>query len=590
MINQNEDLAWKRTTPSRDNRDWKRILQEAKTVINRQHEHIVPLVACYQKSDIPGPVLHLFFPWAEIDMHRWMELDETPDFLRGPDEPLRRKEYLYRSVCSLVSAVAYLHREVDGSFTSHHDIKPANILLFGECWKICDFGKSRLRVLAEGSETEGQNGLGSRTYQPPEYLNKTVKGHGRSFDVWALGCIIVELAVLVVYGWKDRALITFAQSREVNQRQQSTTSEGHEDYTFANNLTVVHDWVHRMQREDGSRNLKDLMRIACDMLSVDREARPFAWEVELGLYDQFHPNANCTDRRTKIQNLVQTPKTGHKSDIHNPLARAVSRNDEICVECLYAAGWNLTQNKARSSECILENGKSNVISLLDDFRPSWHQVAQMFRENYEILREEYTKSEMRPLNEAVVARIAEKLLPLNLKFVEIGHILSLRYPVNLTNILISQEDGNKDLKDERGALFEAALQGDLACVRTLLQFGFESDIDLNWRGLQETPLMAASKVGHTAVVQRLLEEPNIRIDFEDTKQRTSLSYAAEGGHASIVRHLLIHGADPGVVDGEGQTPLSLAAAGKHQEVLGLIQRSVEMSRSFSPIPPGQTYI
>jgi ankyrin repeat protein len=55
--------------------------------------------------------------------------------------------------------------------------------------------------------------------------------------------------------------------------------------------------------------------------------------------------------------------------------------------------------------------------------------------------------------------------------------------------------------------------------------------------------------------------------------RTSpLHEAARAGHADIVRLLLEAGADPLKLDGDSQTPHSLAAAGGHASVLELLER------------------
>ena len=125
------------------------------------------------------------------------------------EDPRRRKEELYETIMSVVPPVSYLHREINGTFTLHHDLKSQNILLLDKRWTISDFGMTRLRSLDKGSQTE--RNLGSYPYQPPEYGEKDVKKHGRSFDVWSLGCIIVKLAVEVsiVHGWESKKLDTF---------------------------------------------------------------------------------------------------------------------------------------------------------------------------------------------------------------------------------------------------------------------------------------------------------------------------------------------------------------------------------------------
>lgn len=46
--------------------------------------------------------------------------------------------------------------------------------------------------------------LGSFAYHPPEHENKSIKKHGRSFEIWSMGYTCVELIVLVAYGREEQ--------------------------------------------------------------------------------------------------------------------------------------------------------------------------------------------------------------------------------------------------------------------------------------------------------------------------------------------------------------------------------------------------
>lgn len=49
-----------------------------------------------------------------------MNLDQTLSWLMARDTVSQRK-HLYETMSSLVSVLAYIHREIDGRVTSHHD-------------------------------------------------------------------------------------------------------------------------------------------------------------------------------------------------------------------------------------------------------------------------------------------------------------------------------------------------------------------------------------------------------------------------------------------------------------------------------------
>ena len=103
-----------------------------------------------------------------MDLETWMNGSQVPT----PIQALSRRErqaYIYRSIFGLVSGLAYMHKESGGLITSHHDPKPSNVLVVGQDFKIADLGRSHLRPVDGGSETEGANGLGTYEYEPPEY-------------------------------------------------------------------------------------------------------------------------------------------------------------------------------------------------------------------------------------------------------------------------------------------------------------------------------------------------------------------------------------------------------------------------------------
>jgi serine/threonine protein kinase len=67
--------------------------------------------------------------------------------------------------------VSYLHREINGEATAHHDLKLINILFLetDQIFKICDFGTSKLYREDEGSATSGI--IDTLEYLAPEYYD-----------------------------------------------------------------------------------------------------------------------------------------------------------------------------------------------------------------------------------------------------------------------------------------------------------------------------------------------------------------------------------------------------------------------------------
>ena len=332
-----------------DHEIWEVILREAYTLRAREHPHIVPLLASYTEHTIESEYevkfLNLLFPYSEMNLHEWLYLDEAPQFLPQASNSKQLKTYVYNSISSLCSALAYLHREIKGLISSHHDLKPKNILLFGEIWKIADFGRSHLIPLDAGSETEAKSGLGTFAYNPPEYWDDTGHRanvrHGRAFDIWAMGCIIIELATIAVYGWSSKGLRRFRKNRTMNQARSRIFNDRDptDDGSFHNNMNVVGYWIDELRNIDGSSYLVQTLGVANSMLSQDQSKRPLSWEVDLDFYELFNPNESNAEKVARTTNGIQTPSRRSPIGTENPLQRAVMHDNLLRVRCLLDAGW-----------------------------------------------------------------------------------------------------------------------------------------------------------------------------------------------------------------------------------------------------------
>lgn len=74
----------------------------------------------------------------------------------------------------------------------HRDFKPENILLSKNgVVKICDFGWARSTT--KQGDKDFTEYVATRWYRAPELLLRDKKNYGKPVDVWALGCIFVEL-------------------------------------------------------------------------------------------------------------------------------------------------------------------------------------------------------------------------------------------------------------------------------------------------------------------------------------------------------------------------------------------------------------
>lgn len=150
-------------------------------------------------------------------------------------------------------------------------------------------------------------------------------------------------------------------------------------------------------------------------------------------------------------------------------------------------------------------------------------------------------------------------------------------------------------------LLEAAYLGQLEEVERLAAEGTAVDFA---DSEQRTPLMMAAFNGHTSVLQFLMEK-GAKLDSRDSNGRTALMYASSGpfeeavafllkqgaevnaqgtqegftalmtaaseGLLGVVQLLLANGADPSLLDKDGDTAASFARQNGHTEVIELLE-------------------
>jgi truncated hemoglobin YjbI len=142
------------------------------------------------------------------------------------------------------------------------------------------------------------------------------------------------------------------------------------------------------------------------------------------------------------------------------------------------------------------------------------------------------------------------------------HEAALFGEAELAAVLI-RAGADPDAKEGEGhtPLYRAST-GDVA--RVLLAAGATADVVSGpTRG---TPLHQASRRGHVAVAQALLDH-GATIDARDTKRETPLRRAVNCRQIEIVRLLVRHGADPHAADRRGVTPLEVARTAEMKQAL-----------------------
>uniref|UniRef100_A0A8D0GRB8 Cyclin-dependent kinase-like 3 n=1 Tax=Sphenodon punctatus TaxID=8508 RepID=A0A8D0GRB8_SPHPU len=148
-------------------------MREIKFLKQFHHENLVNLIEVFRQKK----KIHLVFEFIDHTI-----LDELQHYCHGLDHR-RLKKYLFQ----ILRAIEYLHC----NNVIHRDIKPENILVSQTgITKLCDFGFARTLAAPGDIYTDY---VATRWYRAPELVLKDTT-YGKPVDIWALGCLIIEMA------------------------------------------------------------------------------------------------------------------------------------------------------------------------------------------------------------------------------------------------------------------------------------------------------------------------------------------------------------------------------------------------------------
>lgn len=104
---------------------------------------------------------------------------------------MRERQQVYHPVFALrrIRQVLVALSHVHGRGLVHRDVKPANLLRFGNALKLTDFGTGRSLCPSRGFATE--EFVGTRAYAAPEQIDQG-RADERS-DLYAVGCVLHEM-------------------------------------------------------------------------------------------------------------------------------------------------------------------------------------------------------------------------------------------------------------------------------------------------------------------------------------------------------------------------------------------------------------
>ena len=259
-----------------------------------RHNHLINFVSSFEKGDTTSRRFYFLFPWASGGNLKgfWSDPAVRSHERRSPT----MMRWALSQIKGLTSGVAVLHGAEATSDENgrHGDLRPENILLFRDdparhgSWgtlQITDAGLARFhqqitRKRLAGTSTHG----GSIEYAPPEGNHEGEK-RGRRYDMWSLGCILLEFAVWILGGIEDvnefrteRASIS-GLSRDRRENPPFYRTKRDDSYR---RHPDVEDRMRAIRRDRSCPPcLQDLLKVIEDgLLQIEENKRFYAQELD----------------------------------------------------------------------------------------------------------------------------------------------------------------------------------------------------------------------------------------------------------------------------------------------------------------------
>lgn len=316
----------------------------------RQHDHVLPVLDAFVQPDISQQrYLYILTPLASGgNMENWMMSKETPNMPPKLDDPVFRRSFLLKSITSIAEAVAYCHSEIDGTWCGHYDIKPKNIFLFqGSAerwlWKLGDFGLSTIKADRDiGTIDE----VGTSEYHPPEYYgNPKSHQYGPSFDVFSTGCVVLQLATLLVLPWEHSMI----------KALKSELSQTPKPFAFRDSGV---NWSDRVSSRTRDEEVHLLLETTLQMMNPDTKHRLLAFDAALDLLEIATPQMAMSIYEQCCERLVQGQHLSYRfSPCYKPVARALITSRAECrafrvarVNHLSRVGWTRVPTSRNCSD------------------------------------------------------------------------------------------------------------------------------------------------------------------------------------------------------------------------------------------------
>ena len=272
----------------------KHLKDETERLRNLRHRHVVQLVKSYRRGKAYGILLK---PAATSDLQKLLVRFYNDKFcgMEGCNDSVWLRPLFLTAFGCLSRGLAYIH----GQEIRHKDVKPANILYekawknnnyaarflwadFGLAYDFSETGDSRTRstklysaryappeILAANAKGKSKKSSGMATNLAeiaedddemllapkvnPQTKQEEIESHGRSADIFSLGCVFFELLARLM-------------KEDLPLKKTNPDSED-EKPTFSHNIAELGTWARQKQQLATAAEFRALFPLATRMIS-----------------------------------------------------------------------------------------------------------------------------------------------------------------------------------------------------------------------------------------------------------------------------------------------------------------------------------
>ncbi|KAH6625483.1 kinase-like domain-containing protein [Boeremia exigua] len=206
----NDKFADKQLLYTDNHQEFQKEIEALKRFNGFAHPHLVTLLTTWTRRKQH----HFLFPLAGCNLEDYWDKNKSGAIRTSQDLDIPTVQWISKQICGMVQALHTVHEpskylEQDRKYGRHGDLKPENVLWYRSpedprgILVIADLGLSSVNTEKSRSNIPNKGIPHTPGYRPPEcdLEGGTIS---RAYDIWTLGCLLLELVTWALGGESSR--------------------------------------------------------------------------------------------------------------------------------------------------------------------------------------------------------------------------------------------------------------------------------------------------------------------------------------------------------------------------------------------------